>query len=187
MQSPPPAGFALLPPSRRTRCGSAPTADNVSGAATETVRVLAPVPAASTPGIARSMRGNRRRDTSPERKLRSALHSRGWRFRVDLPVLAMSKRTRPDLAFTRKRVAVFVDGCFWHCCPEHGRPPLSNTAYWGPKLARNAQRDQLDTERLEAAGWRVVRVWEHVPVEDAVAEVELALRSAEASLLNLSS
>ncbi len=159
----------------------------MSGRTPDAIRVLAPVPVASTPGIARSMRGNRRRDTSPERRLRSALHSRGWRFRVDLPVLTESKRTRPDLAFTRKRVAVFVDGCFWHCCPEHGRPPLSNTAYWGPKLARNAQRDQWDTERLQAAGWRVVRVWEHVPLEDAVADVERALCSAEEDLLNLAS
>jgi DNA mismatch endonuclease (patch repair protein) len=159
----------------------------MSGNAPWPDRVAVPVPVASSVGVARSMRGNRRRDTSPERRLRSALHRRGWRFRVDLPVLIESKRARPDLAFTRKRVAVFVDGCFWHCCPEHGRPPLSNTAYWGPKLARNAQRDQLDTERLQAAGWWVVRVWEHVPLEDAVATVERALHLAEAELLSLAS
>jgi DNA mismatch endonuclease (patch repair protein) len=97
------------------------------------------------------------------------------------------RRARPDLAFTRKRVAVFIDGCFWHSCPEHGRPPLSNTAYWGPKLAHNVQRDRLDTERLQSAGWTVVRVWEHVPLEDAVAEVEQALYLAEADLLNRAS
>lgn len=85
-------------------------------------------------------------------------------------------RARPDLAFTRRRVAVFVDGCFWHGCPDHGRPPLSNGSYWGPKLARNAERDRIDTERLENAGWFVVRLWEHVPVEEAVQRVESALR-----------
>jgi len=142
------------------------------------------VPVASSPGVARSMRGNRRRDTSPERRLRSALHRRGWRFRVDVPIEVGSKRARPDLAFTRMRVAVFVDGCFWHSCPEHGRPPLSNTGYWGPKLARNAQRDRQDTDLLRAAGWQVVRVWEHVPLGDAIVEVERALHLAEEDLLS---
>lgn len=75
------------------------------------------------------MRGNRRRDTAPELRLRSALHARGWRFRVDLPIAVDGGRARPDLVFTRWRVAVFVDGCFWHSCPVHGRPPLSNSGY----------------------------------------------------------
>jgi DNA mismatch endonuclease (patch repair protein) len=124
------------------------------------------------------MRGNRRRDTSPEMRIRSELHRRGWRYRVDLRVnVGVGRRPRPDIAFTRARVAVFVDGCFWHCCPEHGRPPLSNGAYWGPKLARNAQRDAEDTERLQEAGWSVVRVWEHVALEEAVRRVEEALGS----------
>jgi DNA mismatch endonuclease (patch repair protein) len=77
--------------------------------------------------------------------------------------------------FTRRRVAVFVDGCFWHCCPVHGRPPLSNGSYWRPKLARNVERDQLDSDRLKEAGWIVVRLWEHVPLETAVKVVERAL------------
>jgi DNA mismatch endonuclease (patch repair protein) len=126
------------------------------------------------------MKSNRRRDTSPEKKLRSALHAAGWRFRVDLAIAVAGGRVRPDLAFTRRRVAVFVDGCFWHCCPEHGKPPLSHTSYWGPKLARNVERDRADTQRLCAAGWRVVRLWEHVPLEDAVAAVESELRDATA-------
>jgi DNA mismatch endonuclease (patch repair protein) len=72
-------------------------------------------------------------------------------------------------------VAVFVDGCFWHCCPVHGRPPISNPAYWGPKLARNVERDRRDTERLASQGWTVLRLWEHTPLEEAIARVEEAL------------
>lgn len=136
-------------------------------------------PASSSEAVSRSMRSNRRRDTSPELRLRSALHSRGWRFRVDLAIPAGGGRPRPDLVFTRRRVAVFVDGCFWHCCPVHGRPPLSNGSYWGPKLARNAERDQLDNDRLEVAGWIVVRLWEHVPLETAVEVVESVLIASD--------
>lgn len=140
--------------------------------------VVPPAPQSSSEAVSRSMRSNRRRDTSPERRLRSALHARGWRFRVDLAISATSGRARPDLAFTRRRVAVFVDGCFWHCCPIHGRPPVSNGGYWGPKLARNVQRDRLDTERLETTGWTVVRLWEHIPLEQGVELVERALDAA---------
>jgi len=73
----------------------------------------------------------RRTDTKPEFALRSALHRRGYRFRKDYAIRAECQLVRPDLAFTRRRVAVFVDGCFWHCCPEHGRQPTSNTSYIG--------------------------------------------------------
>jgi DNA mismatch endonuclease (patch repair protein) len=136
-----------------------------------------PVPKSTSPGVARSMRGNRRRDTTPERLLRSALHARGYRFRVDLPVdVGPGRRPRPDIVFTRRKLAVFVDGCFWHCCPQHGRPPLTNTGYWGPKLQGNMERDSRDTQRLRAAGWDVLRLWEHVGVEDAVNAVVDALR-----------
>src|SRR4051812_34004925 len=91
-------------------------------------------PKATNIAVSRSMQSNRRRDTLPELRLRSALHSRGYRFRVDYRVDIGGRRPRPDIAFTRLKLAVFVDGCFWHCCPEHGRPPLSNKGYWGPKL-----------------------------------------------------
>ena len=104
------------------------------------------------------MRGNRRRDTSPELRLRRELHRRGRRFRVDERVKVEARRCpRPDILFTRWRVAIFVDGCFWHCCPEHGKPPKTNGAYWGPKLARNVERDAEDTAVLQAAGWKVLR------------------------------
>ena len=122
-----------------------------------------------------TMRANRRRDTTPERRLRSALHRLGWRFRVDLPVDAGGRRVRPDIVFTRRRVAVFVDGCFWHVCPEHGQQPSANALYWKTKLQRNVDRDLADTESLERSGWTVVRVWEHESTKDAVATIHANL------------
>ena len=124
------------------------------------------------------MRANRRRDTDPELRLRSALHRRGWRFRVDLPVEVGDRRVRPDIAFTRQRVAVFVDGCFWHDCPEHGQRPTANAAFWEAKFRRTVERDRADTESLECSGWTVVRIWEHELASAAVATVELALRAS---------
>jgi DNA mismatch endonuclease (patch repair protein) len=85
---------------------------------------------------------------------------------------------RPDLVFTKTRLAVFVDGCFWHVCPQHGRQPTHNEWYWTPKLRRNVERDRRADAALVAAGWRVVRVWEHVTPEAAAAIVEAALESA---------
>jgi len=108
------------------------------------------------------MRGNTRVDTKPEIALRSALHRRGLRFRKDLRVVVSDRAVRPDVVFTRRKVAVFADGCFWHSCPEHGRVPSGNNpAYWAEKLERNKARDRLDSDALEAQGWAVVRVWEH--------------------------
>ena len=121
------------------------------------------------------MRANKRRDTRPERALRSELHRRGLRFRVDYPVPVEGRSPRADIAFTRKRLAVFVDGCFWHGCPEHSQRPRANSDYWGPKLARNIERDRDQTARLEAAGWRVIRIWEHEPLSAAVARVAAGL------------
>ena len=113
----------------------------------------------------------RRTDTKPEVALRGALHAVGLRFRKDFRVDLPARRVRPDIVFTRRRVAIFVDGCFWHCCPEHGRPPAQNTAYWGPKLARNVERDHMNDAALEGAGWTVIRVWEHEDVRTAVARI----------------
>ena len=121
------------------------------------------------------MRANRRTDTKPELALRSALHRRGYRFRKDFRLDLDSARVRPDIAFTARRVAVFVDGCFWHVCPEHGRDPRVNEWYWAPKLRRNMERDRAADAALDAAGWRVIRVWEHEPLEAAVAAVIAAL------------
>jgi DNA mismatch endonuclease (patch repair protein) len=106
------------------------------------------------------MRANRGRDTGPELAVRRALHARGLRYRVDHP-LPFDRRRRADIAFTRVKVAVFIDGCFWHGCPEHGTTPRTNSAFWSAKIARNRARDADTTGRLEAAGWSVLRFWEH--------------------------
>ena len=122
---------------------------------------------ASSPGVARSMRSNTRRDTRPEIAIRQLLHARGLRYRVDMAPWS-NKRRRADIVFTRQRLAVFIDGCFWHGCPEHGSIPETNREYWEPKLKRNRQRDRETTAMLEDEGWVVIRIWEHVPAEEAV-------------------
>jgi DNA mismatch endonuclease (patch repair protein) len=133
-------------------------------------------PAASSPGRAANMRAIRRTNTKPELALRSALHRQGYRFRKDHRLdLDAGARVRPDIAFTARRVAVFVDGCFWHACPEHGRNPEVNEWYWAPKLRRTVERDRAADAALAAAGWRVVRIWEHVPLADAIAAVTAVL------------
>lgn len=129
------------------------------------------VPAASSEGRRRNMQANRRRDTGPERALRSALHNAGYRYRCDLRIDLPAGRVRPDIVFTRSKVAVFVDGCFWHCCPVHGSNPVVNESYWSPKLARNVERDIRNTASLKEAGWVVIRVWEHELVPVAMARV----------------
>jgi DNA mismatch endonuclease, patch repair protein len=137
-------------------------------------------PASSSPGRGANMRAIRRTDTKPELALRSALHRAGYRFRKDYRLdLDAGARVRPDIAFTARRVAVFVDGCFWHNCPEHGRNPAVNEWYWAPKLRRTAERDRAADAALAAAGWRVVRIWEHVPLPDAIAAVTAALGAGD--------
>jgi DNA mismatch endonuclease, patch repair protein len=122
------------------------------------------------------MRAIRRANTKPEIALRSALHRQGYRFRKDLRLdLETGARVRPDIAFTGRRVAVFVDGCFWHACPDHGHHPAVNDWYWFPKLRRTVERDRAADAALMAAGWQVVRIWEHVPIADALLAVAAAL------------
>ena len=129
------------------------------------------------PGRSANMRANRRTDTKPEIALRRALHALGYRYRKDFRLdLSAGRRVRPDIAFTRLKVAVFVDGCFWHACPDHGSKPKNNEWYWSPKLLRNVERDRAADAALTADGWQVVRLWEHVPLDDAVAAVLEALR-----------
>jgi len=122
------------------------------------------------------MRANRRTDTKPELALRHALHRLGYRYRKDYRLdLDGGRRVRPDIAFTARKVAVFVDGCFWHACPEHGSKPRANEWYWGPKLIRNVERDRINDAALILAGWTVIRLWEHVPLDEAVTAVITAL------------
>lgn len=114
-----------------------------------------------------------RKDTAPELALRRELHSRGLRYRVQLPVPG-NRRRRIDIVFTRLRVAVFVDGCFWHGCPEHGTRPNANQEWWDWKIRRNRERDADTTALLESQDWLVIRVWEH---EDPWAAANLVASS----------
>ncbi len=137
-------------------------------------------PYPTSPAVRAVMRGNRKTDTRPERRVRSLLHARGYRFRKNHLIEVPGARVRPDVVFTRQRVAVFIDGCFWHRCPEHGTSPRANNHYWGPKLDRNVVRDQRVDRALDAGSWAVVRLWEHVAPDEAVAHIIAALsRSPE--------
>jgi DNA mismatch endonuclease (patch repair protein) len=125
------------------------------------------------------MRAIRRANTKPEATLRSALHRRGMRFRKDLLLrLDGGVRVRPDIVFTARKVAVFVDGCFWHVCPVHGRYPATNDWYWAPKLRRNMERDRTVNSALRDAGWCVIRIWEHEHLDLAVAAVEAVVQTS---------
>lgn len=129
----------------------------------------------STDGRSRIMRGVRSRDTKPELLLRRALGAHGMSgYRVHAAHLP----GRPDVCFTRWKVAVFVDGCFWHSCPTCRLTPASNQDYWQPKLERNQRRDALVAQQLEGLGYQVVRIWEHelhADMDQCVARVEAAL------------
>jgi DNA mismatch endonuclease (patch repair protein) len=132
-------------------------------------------PVATDASTLARMRTQQRRDTGIERALRSALHRQGLRFRVDFAPLAGLRR-RADVVFTRARVAVFVDGCFWHCCPQHATWPKSNADWWREKLRRNVERDRDTDCRLRTLGWLVIRVWEHEESGRAAARVIRAVR-----------
>lgn len=136
------------------------------------------VPAPTSEGRSRNMAAIRRRDTRIELVVRSELHRRGLRFRVDLPIRLDGRRPiRPDIVFTKARVAVFCDGCFWHGCPQHGqRPGIQNAGYWNPKIAGNRERDARHSEALRGAGWTVLRFWEHEDAREIADAVAAALR-----------
>jgi DNA mismatch endonuclease (patch repair protein) len=124
------------------------------------------------------MQGNRAEDTRPEVDVRSAVHAIGLRFRKHVAPLR-GLRCRADLVFTRQRVAVFVDGCFWHRCPEHGVSPTTNSSYWQAKLGGNVDRDRRNDEVLADAGWTVVRVWEHEEPQAAARRIASCVRAAD--------
>ena len=118
----------------------------------------------------------RNRDTAAELSIRKELHRRGRRYFVQRAVLP--GRRRADIVFPRAKVAVFVDGCFWHSCPEHATSPKTNADWWADKLARNVARDRQTDSDLQAAGWCVIRVWEHESASDAADAIEAAVREA---------
>jgi DNA mismatch endonuclease (patch repair protein) len=123
------------------------------------------------------MRANRRRDTRPELALRSELHRRGLRFRVDYAP-DPTARCRVDIALTRARVVIFVDGCFWHSCPEHGTSPRANRDWWQAKLDRNVERDRANDVEMAWLGWAVLRVWEHEDPRTAADRIHRLVRQA---------
>ncbi|MGA4539043.1 very short patch repair endonuclease [Uniformispora flossi] len=125
---------------------------------------------ASSAANRRSMRGNRSRDTSPELALRKLVHAAGLRYRVAAKPLPGMRRTA-DLVFRPVRVAVFIDGCYWHGCPEHYVPPKTNPDYWRNKIARNIERDHDTDAKLVENGWTVLRFWEHQPAADCARQV----------------
>lgn len=134
---------------------------------------------ATTSATRRSMKRNVRRDTGPEIAVRRLLHRGGLRYRVDYSPL--HDRKRADIVFTRQRVAVFIDGCFWHSCPTHGSSPVRNSSYWLPKLARNRARDSETNASLAEAGWTVLRFWEHERPEEVAAVITAAVTSTRAA------
>lgn len=125
------------------------------------------------------MKSVRQRDTAAEMKVRSRVHAKGLRYRVDYPVSEWPRRTA-DLAFTAARVAVFIDGCFWHGCPEHGTTSKSNAGFWREKIQANQKRDIDTNARLAAKGWRVIRLWEHEDPDRAADKIAEVVRERHA-------
>ena len=123
------------------------------------------------------MQANRSRDTKPELAVRSAVHRRGLRYRVAARPQPELRRTA-DMVFRRAKVAVFVDGCYWHGCPEHHTQPTTNREYWAEKISGNVRRDKETNEHLERAGWTVLRFWEHENTETVADTIETSVRAA---------
>lgn len=134
---------------------------------------LAPAP--SSPTARKVMLGNRS-ESAIERELRSALHRRGLRFRKHASPMP-GLRCKADVVFSRQKLAVFVDGCFWHRCPEHGSEPKANAGWWKTKLDANVARDRRNDLALRSADWTVLRFWTHTPVEEMAEQIGQALRS----------
>lgn len=128
----------------------------------------------SSPGVSARMSRQASKDTGIELAVRRLLHAAGLRYRVEYPVPGMPRR-RLDVAFPRAKVAVLIDGCFWHGCPQHATQPKANAEWWRSKLDRNMARDRETTEHLLAEGWTVLRFWEHTPAEEIAATVREAV------------
>ena len=130
---------------------------------------------ASSDAVRRSMQGNRSRDTMPELAVRKLLHRLGFRYRVAHRPLPQFRATA-DIVFPRQRVAIFIDGCFWHGCDEHYRPAATNAEYWQSKIEHNIERDKRVTGVLLDAGWTVLRFWSHEAAEEVAVKVAEAVR-----------
>lgn len=133
---------------------------------------------ASSPAVRRNMQANRGRDTAPEIAVRRLLHAHGLRYRVNT-ALDFDRRRRADITFPRLRLAIFIDGCYWHGCAEHFQTPKTNTEFWLHKIGSNQARDRSTDATLRGAGWTVLRFWEHddpVTVAEQVAATVQELR-----------
>lgn len=127
-------------------------------------------PPVSSESVRRRFSRQKRADTRPEMELRRELHRRGLRYRVGYPVPGLPRRSI-DIAFPSAKLAVLVDGCFWHACPDHYVPPSSNAAWWDDKIKRNVARDRETDAQLDDQGWEVLRCWEHESATDAADRV----------------
>lgn len=131
-------------------------------------------PTASSPAVAARMSRQVSRDTGCEIAVRRILHAQGLRYRVHYPVPGMARR-KIDIAFQRAKVAVFLDGCFWHGCPQHATHPKANAEWWRNKLDNNMARDRATTEQLLSENWTVLRFWEHESAEDVARRITTAV------------
>ncbi|MEU6100491.1 very short patch repair endonuclease [Streptomyces flaveolus] len=129
---------------------------------------------ASSAARRRNMQAIRSRDTKPEILIRRLVHAAGLRYRVAARPLPDLRRTA-DMVFRPAKVAVFIDGCYWHGCPEHYVPPKTNSGYWSEKVLRNVKRDRDTDEKLRAAGWTVLRFWEHEPSGDCANKIAVTV------------
>ncbi|MDN3238682.1 very short patch repair endonuclease [Glycomyces tritici] len=136
-------------------------------------------------GVRKSMQSNKSRDTKPELALRRAVHALGFRYRVARRPLPQIRRTA-DMVFTREKIAVFLDGCFWHGCPEHHTKAKTNAEYWAEKVRRNRERDSETDALLAKAGWIALRVWEHEDPLQAAIRVADAIRSCRSTIADQS-
>ncbi|MFD5692706.1 very short patch repair endonuclease [Streptomyces rubiginosohelvolus] len=137
---------------------------------------------ASSAARRRNMQAIRSRDTKPERLIRRLVHANGLRYRVAARPLPDLRRTA-DMVFRPAKVAVFIDGCYWHGCPEHYVSPKTNPGYWSEKVARNIARDRDTDEQLSAAGWLVLRFWEHQSSDACALSIISAVRERRDDLL----
>lgn len=152
---------------RRVARGVESASGIVPGASLPVPQVVPPHPGSSSAQVSARMSQASRRDTQPEIRVRRLLHAQGLRYRVAYPFPGYRRRTI-DIAFTRVRIAVFIDGCFWHGCPEHGTRPRANSDWWATKITANRSRDEDSTRLLIDLGWEVLRFWEHQDPEEAV-------------------
>jgi DNA mismatch endonuclease Vsr len=132
-------------------------------------------PQASSSAAKKRMQATRQRDTTAELSIRRSIHGRGLRYSTHAKPITVSNR-RADIVFRRAKVVVFVDGCFWHGCPIHATWPKANADFWREKIDANRKRDSDTNVQLTAAGWLVIRAWEHEVPETVAKQVANAVR-----------